>query len=267
MWGMKRLIPFWPQRPLVSVIRLNGMISSGRSGLNDALLAPVIERAFRRGKPVAVALSINSPGGAPVQSALIAARIRRLSESCKVPVTAFVEDLAASGGYWLAAAGDDILVDDNSILGSIGVISASFGFAEALGRLGIERRVHAAGRSKSFLDPFQPERPEDVLRLRHLQDRIHGNFIDHVRARRGDRLGTDEDLFTGAVWVGADAVRVGLADGIGHLVPVMKARHGDKVRFAVHGPARPFWRRFGGVLVEDALAGAEERAMRARFGL
>jgi serine protease SohB len=264
---MKRFIPFVKKGPLVSVIRLNGMIAAGPRGLNDASTAPLIERAFSRGKPAAVALVINSPGGSPAQSSLIAARIRRLAEEKSLPVTAFVEDAAASGGYWLACAADDIVADQNSIVGSIGVISASFGAQDLIARIGIERRVHTSGRSKSFLDPFKPEQDEDVARLLDLQEQIHETFIAHVKARRGARLTDHEDLFSGRVWVGRGAVDVGLADGVGHLVPTMKERHGDKVRFAVHGPRRSLLRRFGLEAAAQLSAGLEERALGSRYGL
>jgi serine protease SohB len=266
MKRMIRFIPFLKSPPFVAVIRLSGMISSGPRGLNDAALAPVIDRAFRRGKPSAVALVINSPGGAPVQTALIAARIRRLSQEKGVPVHAFVEDVAASGGYWLATAADQIWIDESSVVGSIGVISASFGFHELLARQGIERRVHTAGGSKSFLDPFKPEKPEDVARLKALQEPIHQSFIAQVKARRGARL-AEGDLFTGEVWVGWQAVQQGLADGIGHLVPKMKELFGDKVRFAVFGPRRSLFQRFGVRLIDDAISSIEERALWARYGL
>lgn len=160
---MKRWIPFLKSAPVVAVVRLSGMISaSGRGTLNDAVLEPVLEKAFSKGKPSAVALEINSPGGSPVQSSLIGARIRRLAAEKEVPVYAFVEDVAASGGYWLAAAADEIYADDSSVVGSIGVISASFGVDELISRYGIQRRVYTAGKSKSMLDPFRPENPEDV---------------------------------------------------------------------------------------------------------
>ena len=228
---MKRFIPFVKSDPVVPVIRLQGMIATGMRGgtLNDAGLAPMIEKAFRKGKPVAVALVINSPGGSPAQSSLIAARIRRLADEKGIKVHAFVEDVAASGGYWLACAADEIWIDPNSIVGSIGVISASFGFQDLIARYGVERRVHTAGESKSMLDPFQPEKAEDVERLKELQGVIHETFIDHVRARRGDRL-ADENLFTGAFWVGQQAIDRGLADGFGHTVPKIKELFGDKVR-------------------------------------
>lgn len=239
---------------------------AGRGGgLNDAALAPVIERAFRRGKPAAVALSINSPGGSPVQSSLIAARIRRLADETDTPVHAFVEDMAASGGYWLACAGDQIWADDSSILGSIGVISAGFGFQELIARWGIERRVHTAGTSKSTLDPFRPERPEDVARLHNVLEPIHQAFKSHVTARRGDRLASDRDLFTGEFWAGHEAVALGLADGIAHLVPKMKQIYGEKTRFVVHASRQSLFRRLG-LSAESLLDAAEERAAFARFG-
>ncbi|WP_340107305.1 S49 family peptidase [Pikeienuella sp. HZG-20] len=258
--------------PVVSVLRLNGAIGAagfGR-GLSDAALAPLIARAFAPKRLAAVAISINSPGGSPTQSALIAARIRRLAEEKSTPVYAFCEDVAASGGYWLATAGDEIFADDNSIVGSIGVIYAGFGFQTLLERHGVERRVHTAGRSKSILDPFRPERAEDVARIKRLQTVIHENFIRQVKTRRDGKL-ADADLFTGEVWVGAEAQAVGLIDGIGHLVPTMKARFGDTVRFRVIAPRRSLFQKLGGPGVEDALHGAagliEERALYARFGL
>ncbi len=263
---MQRFIPFLKTRPHVAVVRLIGVISSGGRGLNDAALAPVIERAFRRGKPAAVALLINSPGGAPVQTALMAARIRRLSDEKSVPVHAFIEDVAASGGYWLASAADMIWADASSVVGSIGVISAGFGFHELLSRQGIERRVHTAGESKSFLDPFKPERPEDVARLTALQEPIHQSFIAQVKLRRGTRIG-DRNLFDGEVWVGAQAEAVGLIDGIAHLVPKMKELFGDKVSFSVYGPRRSLVQRFGVNLLADALASVEDRAQWSRYGL
>jgi serine protease SohB len=255
------------QTPVVAVIRLSGMIAAGGRGLNDIGTADMIERAFRRGKPKAVALVVNSPGGSPTQSSLIGGRIRRLADEKKVPVTAFIEDAAASGGYWIACAADDVMVDENSIVGSIGVISATFGLHDAIARVGVERRVYTAGRSKAFLDPFQPEKEEDVARLRDLQDRVHANFIDHVKARRGTRLDESRDLFNGDIWVGRQAVEAGLADGVGHLVPEMKRRHGKATRFAVYGPRRSFLRRLGLAASDSALAGLEERALWARYGL
>jgi len=263
---MKFRIPFLPKTPLVNVVRLTGTIATGARGLSDAGTAPLIERAFAKGAPDAVALVINSPGGSPVQSSLIAARIRRLADDKKIPVHAFVEDLAASGGYWLACAGDDIWVDASSLVGSIGVIFASFGFQDLMAKQGVERRVVTAGRSKSLADPFLPQKPEDIDRLRAIQTPIHEAFIAHVMARRGPRL-TGSDLFNADIWVGQQAVDLGLADGLGHLVPKMKEMYGDKVRFLVHGQKRSLLSRFGLNLAEDALQVIEERALWAQHGL
>jgi signal peptide peptidase SppA len=272
--AMKNPLSLFRRRDRVMVLRLEGVIGSGNRlgapALGDARLAPVIEAAFRRGRPKAVALAINSPGGSPAQSSLIAARIRRLADELRVPVHAFVEDVAASGGYWLATAADRIHVDANSIVGSIGVISASFGLQDFIGRHGIERRIHTAGADKSMLDPFRAERPEDVERLKRFQGQIHRNFIAQVRGRRGDRL-TGEDLFTGEIWIGEKAVEIGLADEVGHLVPTMKALYGEDVRFSVVAPRRPLIRRLGlpgvGEAVGAAADAVEARALWARFGL
>ena len=254
------------RHPTVSVLRLQGAIGMGARSLTDSGLAPAIEAAFKA-RPAAVALQINSPGGSAVQSSLIAGRIRRLADEKKVPVLAFVEDVAASGGYWLATAADEIFCDQGSMLGSIGVISAGFGFQDMIARLGVERRVHTAGRSKSLLDPFRPEKPEDVARLDGWLAQLHDVFIAHVRSRRGARLVDDPDLFTGDVWIGERAVSQGLADGIGHIGPTLKARFGEKVRLRRYGPRRSFLSRFGLSLAEEAAGLMEERAAFARFGL
>ena len=265
---MRLRLPFLKNPPLVAVVRLSGAIGmSGRSSMTDTALAPVLEKAFTRGKPSAVALEINSPGGSPVQSSLIGARIRRLAEETKVPVIAFVEDVAASGGYWLAAAADEIWADESSVIGSIGVISSGFGAQVFIARQGIERRVHTAGKSKSMLDPFQPEKPEDVARLKRLLGDIHDNFIAHVKERRGARLNLKEDLFTGEIWLARRAAELGLIEGVGHLKPKLVDRFGKDVQFRRYGLRRPFWTRFGANLVEDAVAAVEERASFARFGL
>jgi len=267
---MTLYLPFLKKSPRVAVVRLAGTIASGgrfgAANLNDAGLAPLLERAFSKGHPKAVALIVNSPGGSPVQSSLIAARIRRLSAENDVPVYTFVEDVAASGGYWLATAGDKIFVDASSIVGSIGVISASFGFSDLMARQGIERRVHTAGKDKSMLDPFRPERPSDIKRLKALQAQIHSAFIGQVKTRRGARLG-DDDLFTGEIWIGQSAVDVGLVDGIGHVVPKMKEIFGDKTRFVVHGQKKPLLRRFGIGLAADVLGMVEDRAIWAQYGM
>ena len=266
---MRHLIPFVKSPAVVSVVRLQGMIAAQARGaaLNDAGLAPLLEKAFRKGKPKAVALVINSPGGSPSQSSLISARIRRLADKHKVKVHAFVEDVAASGGYYIASAADDIWVDRHSIVGSIGVISAGFGASEFIERYGIERRVHTAGDSKSMLDPFRPEKAEDVARLKRILEHIHGEFIDHVKDRRGNRLNADMTLFNGEVWVGSAALETGLIDGVAHMVPKMQELYGKDVRLVPYRQRRPFLSRFGAALALDALDGIEERAGFARFGL
>ncbi|WP_171175654.1 S49 family peptidase [Ruegeria sp. HKCCD8929] len=265
---MKLRLPFIKKPPMVAVVRLSGAIGmAGRASLNDTTLAPVLEKAFRKGKPAAVALEVNSPGGSPVQSALIGGRIRRLADELKIPVYAFVEDVAASGGYWLAAAADEIWADDNSVLGSIGVISSGFGAHVFLARQGIERRVHTAGKSKSMLDPFAPEKDEDVERLKVILGDIHQNFIAYVKERRGERLERKADLFNGEIWLAKRATELGLIDGVGHLKPRMQEQFGDKVKFRRYGVRRPFWTRIGTELTQDAIAGIEERAAYARFGL
>ncbi len=263
---MKRLLPFLKSSPKVAVIRLAGAISTGRGGLNDAALARIIDKAFSRRGLVAVALVINSPGGSPAQSSLIAARIRRLAAEKSVPVTAFVEDVAASGGYWLACAGDDIVLDDSSVVGSIGVISAGFGFAGLLERHGVERRVHTVGEAKSFLDPFRPEDPKDVTRLRQLQEPIHAAFVDYVSRRRGDRLATEVPMFGGEIFVGRQAVEAGLADGLGHLVPTMKTRYGDKVRFAHFGMRRGPLAMLGARVAGGAMQEFRDQMLRMPIG-
>ncbi len=264
------LIPF--RRPRVSVVRLGGVIAAGSrmaagAQISDAAFAPILERAFRRGRPVAVALAINSPGGAPAQSSLLAARIRRLADETKLPVFAFIEDVAASGGYWLAAAADEIFADSTSIVGSIGVIHASFGLHDFITRHGIERRVYTAGEKKSFMDPFLPVRKEDEARLKRIEAELHTRFIDHVKSRRGTRLKDDPDIFSGDFWLGEAALEKGLIDGIGHLEPVMRARFGEKLRFVPFGPRRSLLQRLRPGLGEEAASAFEARQWWARYGL
>lgn len=264
MPGMRRFIPFVKSPPFVPVIRLNGVIAAGNRGaLSDQALAGLIEKAFAKGKPEAVALSINSPGGSPTQSSLIAARIRRLADEKDVKVYAFVEDVAASGGYYIACAADEIWVDRHSVTGSIGVISAGFGLSDFIERFGIERRVYTAGKSKSLADPFRPEKDEDVARIKALQEHIHTGFIDHVKTRRGDRLSSEMELFDGSVFVGDEALPTGLIDGVGHLVPKMKEIFGDKVQLRPYGQRKPLISRLGMSMLSEI----EDRAAFARFGL
>ena len=261
-------------RPVVPVLRLAGVIgglSMLRGGLNLAGLAGIIEQAFKQRGAVSVALQVNSPGGSPVQSALIHNRIRQLAMEKRVPVVAFAEDVAASGGYWLALAADEIYADPNSIVGSIGVVSAGFGFPRLLERIGVERRVHTQGAHKTLLDPFRDERPEDVERLLALQRDMHDSFKAMVRERRGIKLKADDaTLFEGDIWTGRRALELGLIDGLGDLRSVMRARYGDKVRLRRIGERTSWLRRrlgFGSGLVRETLAELEERAMWARYGL
>jgi len=232
-----------------------------------------LERAFRPNNLKAVALAINSPGGSAVQSSLIAKRIRALAGERNVPVLAFVEDIAASGGYWLATSGDEIYADESSIIGSIGVITAGFGFVDLLRRIGVERRVHTAGPRKAMLDPFRAEQAEDVTRLQALQEEIHENFKAQVRARRGSRLRGDEaDLFGGEVWTARSALDRGLIDGIGDLRTIIRGRYGDKVRLVPVTPRRSWLRRRFGLGVsqwwlEEVLSTVEERELWGRYGL
>lgn len=266
-----------PRAPIVPVVRLQGTIGRtgpGRGGISLASMSPALDRAFGWPGAKAVALSINSPGGSAAQSALVARRIRDLSTAKKLPVLAFVEDVAASGGYWLAVAADEIHVNEASLVGSIGVIAAAFGFTEAIAKLGIDRRVHTAGDRKSLWDPFLPEKPEDVARLRAIQAELHRVFQDEVRARRGDRLkGTPEELFSGEIWVGAQAVTLGLADQVGELRATLRARFGEGVRLPIVNPTRRGWRsrlRLGSAAedwVDAALDAAESRAAWMRYGL
>jgi serine protease SohB len=255
--------------PAVSVLRLYGAIGMGGAfgkGMDDETLAPLVERAFQPKRLRALALAINCPGGSPAQSALIAARIRRLADEKEVKVYAFVEDLAASGGYWLACAADEIYADANALVGSIGVISAGFGFHEAIGRLGVERRVHTAGARKALLDPFRPEDEADVERLIRIQKGVHANFIDHVTKARGDKLNGDEEtLFSGDIWLAAEAESLGLIDGLGHLVPTMKRLYGDDIDFNVARPRKTLLQRLGAPGAADVLAALEERALYARY--
>lgn len=264
--------------PTVPVVRLSGVIASssgllaGRS-LSIDQVAPLLKRAFDMRGAKAVALAINSPGGSPVQSALIAQRIRLHAAEKGLPVIAFVEDVAASGGYWLACAADEIIVDPSSIVGSIGVISASFGFQDLIARFGVERRVHTSGERKAMLDPFRPENPEDVERLKRLQAEIHDGFKDWVRQRRASRLKGDEAaLFNGEFWTGRRGLELGLADGLGELRATLQARYGAKVRLPVIGPRRRLLSRFGLATGLDeigpaTLAAIEERLHWQRFGL
>jgi len=269
----------WSRVPVVAVVRFEGVIMSRarRDGVSLASHAAAIERSFRVSNLAAVAVVVNSPGGSAVQSALLFRRIRELADEKRVPVVAFAEDVAASGGYWLALAGDEIFSEETSILGSIGVISASFGFSQLIDRLGVERRLHTAGDRKSMLDPFLPQNPSDVERLTVLQQDIHRAFKEHVQRRRAGKIDTsDESLFNGDVLTGRMALNRGLVDGIGELRGVMRARYGDKVKlrsFAAERRRWSLWRRLPFTAREpvDAIGDVadwiEARLLWAKFGL
>ncbi len=281
---LRRLLPrrFRDRGPRVAVLRLSGAIGAVmplRTGLSLASAAPLLERAFTMPRIRAVAIVVNSPGGSPVQSHLIYRRIRALAAEKKKPVLVFVEDVAASGGYMIACAGDEIIADPSSLVGSIGVISASFGFDRLIERIGVERRVHTAGENKAMLDPFRPEDPKDLERLKGIQAEVHRMFVDLVRGSRGGRLKEAEhpDLFTGAVWVGAEAVERGLVDALGDLRSVLRERYGSKVDIRVVPPSRPSflarWLARPGFAPEalvdpgEVIGALEERAIWARWGL
>jgi len=256
-------------KPVVPVIRLEGVIMSGGRNANALNLQRVekqIEKAFSMTDASAVALLINSPGGSPVQSRLIHERIRALANEKDKTVLAFCEDVAASGGYFLAVAADEIFVDPATIIGSIGVINAGFGFTEAMEKLGVERRVKTAGKSKLIADPFSPETDAQKERMERLLNTVHGQFIELVKSRRGEKLNPreGEELFDGSVFTGSEAIDNGIADEIGDLRSVVRARFGEDVRVKVFSPARqgPLSRLFGA-----ALDGVELRAVWARFGL
>ena len=277
---------WFDKSPLVPVLRLSGAIgisSPFDPGLNLASLAEQIEKAFSFKKAKAVALQVNSPGGSPVQSKLIFNRIRALSEENEIPVYTFVEDVAASGGYWLALSGDEVYADNSSIIGSIGVISAGFGFDKAIKKIGVDRRVYTAGERKMSLDPFQPEVPEEVERLKALQKDIHQAFRALVENRRGEKIAEAGDmLFTGEFWSGNRALELGLIDGIGDLRSVMREKFGDKVNLKLIQSKRGLFRRLGvrsrlsplpadisftAGLTHDILTTLEARALWSRYGL
>lgn len=279
-----RALPFTGKAgPVVSVIELAGVIGAmgpGRKGLTLQKLEKSIEAAFKPGDLAAVALAINSPGGSPVQSRLIFGAIRRLAQEKEVPVLAFIEDVGASGGYILAIAADEIYADESSIVGSIGVVSGGFGFEEAIKRFGVERRLYTAGENKALLDPFKPEDPKDVARLKSILEDLHVQFIDLVKSRRPGKLADDAEIFSGAFWTGPKAREKGLVDGTAQLGDFLRARYGKDVRIKRISPD-------SGSLLKKLLSGgdasasvspslidadavldaAERRAIWARFGL
>jgi signal peptide peptidase SppA len=259
-------------KPVVAVVKLHGVITPtpsplSRGTININTVEQALTKAFDHERLKAVALAINSPGGAPTQSALVGERIRELADRKKVPVIAFCEDVAASGGYWLACAADEIYAHSSSLVGSIGVVTAGFGLNGLLERVGVERRVYTAGANKVRLDPFRPEKDEDVEWLKSLQSQLHEQFVSWVRARRGDRLSDGEDLFTGEVWTGAKAKELGLVDGVGNLRAVLSERYPD-AELTIAEPKRPLLARLGlGGATQSLLTAVEHRALWSRYGL
>jgi signal peptide peptidase SppA len=279
---------FFNRGPVVPVLRFSGPIGMAtplRPGLGLASVTGPIEKAFAMSKLPSVAVVVNSPGGSPVQSHLIYSRIRQLAAEKSKRVYVFCEDVAASGGYFLALAGDEIYADPSSIVGSIGVISAGFGFDKLIDRFGVERRVHTAGKDKGALDPFRPERAEDVARLKELQRDVHDVFAGLVRTRRAGKLnGPEEELFSGAFWSAGRAAQLGLIDGIADLRAKMRSLHGDKVRLRSvplggggllsrlrrlpgSGVASGAGFAFAPSLADDLVSAVETRALWSRFGL
>ncbi|MBS0233337.1 MAG: S49 family peptidase [Proteobacteria bacterium] len=276
----------WPfsRQPTVPVLRFSGpigMVTPLRPGLSMAAYAGAIEKAFSMSKLPGVAVVVNSPGGSPVQSNLIFKRLRQMAAEKKKKIYVFCEDVAASGGYFLAIAGDEIYADPSSIIGSIGVVSRSFGFVDLLERLGIERRVYTAGSNKNQLDPFLPEDPDDVVRLKAIQKDVHDVFIGLVKERRSGRLkAPDDELFSGAFWSAAKAAEFGLIDGISDIRAKMRELFGEKVRLKVVEPERggllsrfrrvPGASRLGNgglAFADDLVSAVEERTLWSRFGI
>jgi serine protease SohB len=286
---LELLRPVLPARwrgdiPIVPVVRLSGVIgvvTPLRPGLTLGGVARTLDRAFKTRHAHAVALLINSPGGSPVQSHLIFRRIRELAAEHEVPVIAFIEDVGASGGYMIACAADEIICDASSMVGSIGVVGGTFGFDKLFDKIGIERRLYTSGDRKVLLDPFLPEQPEDVKRLKAIQKDIHEGFIALVKERRGAKLqGPEKTLFSGEFWTGARAIELGVADSLGELRAVLRTRFGEKVRMPLINADRPSivrrilgaqspgsdpWSRSG--LAEELMSALEARAIWARYGL
>jgi len=284
---LDRIVPesLRPKGTVIPVLRLTGTIGAGtplRQGLSLAGCASAIERAFSVKAP-AVAIQINSPGGSPVQSRLLFERIRSLATEKSRKVFVFSEDVVASGGYMIACAGDEIYADPSSIVGSIGVVTVSFGFVELINKIGVERRVYTSGSSKSQLDPFKPENPEDIIRLKRIQEIVHEDFIALVKERRGAKLNDPTNsLFTGEFWSGRQALELGLIDGIMDIRTKMRALYGEDVRLKLVAMERGFFRRrstgvgafadggaFGSAksFADDVISAVEERAMWAKYGL
>lgn len=287
--ALVRLVParFRADIPVVPVVRLSGVIGMStplRPGLMLANVAKSLDRAFATRNAKAVALVINSPGGSPAQSHLIMRRIRQLAEEKNLPVLAFIEDVGASGGYMLACAADEIICDQYSIVGSIGVVGGTFGFPKLMEKLGVERRLYTSGDNKVMLDPFLPEKPEDVKRIKAIQKDIHTHFIALVKERRGGKLnGTDKTLFSGEFWTAQTAIELGLADRLGDPHSDLRARYGEKVRMPLIAPERGWLSRrlsgssagqipnlgagLGAGLADDLVSSLEARALWSHYGL
>ena len=263
----------------IPALRLSGIIGqsgSFKSGLSIAGLDKLIDKLFSDNKSPAVAIIINSPGGSPTQSSIIAEKIINKSKEKNKKVIAFVEDVAASGGYWLACAADEIFIDQNSILGSIGVISPGFGFSELIKKYGIERRVYTSGKSKSFLDPFKKEKPEDIKKLKIIQEQIHDNFINFVKSRRKTKLNQKKlnEIFSGLFWIGQKAIDLGLADGIGYANEIIKNKFGKKAKIKIIEQKKSFLQKrlssqFSNTVIDtkDIINFIEEKALWSRYGL
>jgi signal peptide peptidase SppA len=285
---LDKIRKFIPRRwrsdtPVIPVVRLTGTIAAGgsqfRPSLSIASTAAVLERAFDIKQAPAVAIIINSPGGSPVQSRLIYKRIRDLAQEKDKKVLIFVEDAAASGGYMIACAGDEIIADPCSVIGSIGVVAATFGFSDAISRIGVERRVYTAGTSKVSLDPFQKEKKEDVAKLNVLLADMHDVFINLVKQGRGAKLADNPDIFTGQYWLAEKALALGLIDSIGDIRSVIKTRYGEKAELRLISAPRGLLGRRAGMpavssmaeagagLADEALARIDEQALWARIGL
>ena len=266
-------LSFFRKSQNVSSISLSGIISPNmgrRKGLNLYELDKVIEQAFSVKNLKAIALQINSPGGSPVQSEMISKRIRDLSEEKDVPVLAFVEDVAASGGYWLACAADEIFASKASIIGSIGVVSSGFGFDKAIKKIGVDRRLYTSGENKAILDPFLPENQDDIKRLKDIQKELHNQFISFVKSRRGSKISDkNKDLFSGAFWSGEKSLEIGLIDGYGEMKSVLKQRFGENVKIKEFAPKKKlfgFSNLFSGAL-DIFINKIEERISFKKFGL
>ena len=273
---LKAIRNMFKKKPLIVVVRLDGVIGAvsrfGSGGIDDANTQKLMEKAFEYEKAKAIVIKINSPGGSPTQSSLIASRIIKLSKDKKIPVIAFCEDVAASGGYWLACASEEIYADVNSIIGSIGVISASFGFKNLIEKIGIERRVYTAGKNKSTLDPFLDEKEEDINRLKNIQLEIHQDFIDVVEESRKEKLNKNSgiELFSGEFWAGKKAKELGLIDGLGNADQILREKYGEEIEIKKFGKSKGWLSKklsSSENYTDKLISLLEERSIWQRYGL